>query len=134
MLCANSPLFWLKIANEHSEFRNYLMYLHQSVHDYSIRNLCNGFYRSRILISLCQNGGSQNPDRESMGTEILTFLSCSRNSLLLSNISSINGYNSIHLVSKSFRIISIKLLSNTFIAAIPLIDLNENISCLFESP
>ena len=62
-----------------------IVYLHQSVHDYSIRNLCNGFHRSGILISLFRNssfritgmmvstagtvalnhrnGGSQNPDR-----------------------------------------------------------------------
>ena len=25
VLCANSSLFWFKVANEHREFRNYLM-------------------------------------------------------------------------------------------------------------
>lgn len=61
------------------------MYLHQSVHSYSIRNLCNGFHKPGMLISLRQsrgflitgmmvtttgtvalpyrNGGSQSPDR-----------------------------------------------------------------------
>ena len=34
-----------------------IMYLHQSVYDYSIRNLCNGFHKSGIMISLCRNSG-----------------------------------------------------------------------------
>ena len=34
-----------------------IMYLHQSVYDYSIRNLCNGFHKSGIMISLCRNDG-----------------------------------------------------------------------------
>lgn len=57
------------------------MYLQQSVHSYSIRNLCNGFHKTGMLISLRRNraemmvstagtvallyrkGGSQSPDR-----------------------------------------------------------------------
>ena len=34
-----------------------IVYLHQSVHEYSIRNLYNGFHKSGILIALCQNSG-----------------------------------------------------------------------------
>ena len=34
-----------------------LLYLHQSVYDYSIRNLCNGFHRFGIVISLYRNSG-----------------------------------------------------------------------------
>lgn len=34
-----------------------IVYLHQSVHEYSIRNLYNGFHKSGILIALCRNSG-----------------------------------------------------------------------------
>ena len=34
-----------------------IMYLHQSVHSYSIRNLCNGFHKTGMLISLRRNRG-----------------------------------------------------------------------------
>ncbi|MGN0277951.1 MAG: hypothetical protein ACI4C4_01210, partial [Lachnospiraceae bacterium] len=34
-----------------------IMYLHQSVYAYSIRNLCNGFHRSGIVISMYRNSG-----------------------------------------------------------------------------
>ena len=68
-----------------------IMYLHQSVYSYSIRNLCNGFHKSGIMISLCRssgfhhrNSGSQNPDRwlkRSWNTQMLPLCLMSEDNL-----------------------------------------------------
>lgn len=50
VLCANSSLFWFKVANEHREFRNYLLILYEPT-----PNDLNYMEESNIIIKIMDN-------------------------------------------------------------------------------
>ena len=103
-----------------------IMYLHQSVHNYSIRNLCNGFHKSGMLISLhrnrgflitgmivpttgtvallYRNGGSQSPDRWLKRSRNTHYFPSALNSIPLTSFSAWKNAENHTLYTDKLRI------------------------------